>query len=148
MDPYLTQCTAIDPADLTKEFVRVPSDLAYWNEQYSQAYKIWLEAKAARELIYAQAYEARLADMSHLGKRPTVSEIESSVIQDANYTQAKMEEIATETEKVRLYGVLDSLRSKRDMLISLGAQLRAEMQHDPMIRQQAWQDRQVSNNQP
>jgi len=40
-------------------------------------------------------------------------------------------------EKIRLYGVIDAVRTKRDMLISIGAQVRAEMESDPSIRERS-----------
>jgi hypothetical protein len=65
---------------------------------------------------------------------------------DPDGQQARAKEVAADAERVRLYGVLDALRSKRDMLISLGAHIRAEMQHDPMIRERAALDREVATN--
>ena len=36
--------------------------------------------------------------------------------------------------RLKLQGVLDAVRTKKDMLVSLGASMRAEMQGDPSIR--------------
>jgi hypothetical protein len=35
-----------------------------------------------------------------------------------------------------MMGNVDSLHSKREMLISMGAHIRKEMDHDPVIREQ------------
>jgi hypothetical protein len=136
LDPDFAKCVAIEPMALQEEFSRVPSDIAYWNEVYAQAYQAWLELKLARERTWAQAYQEKQSFLLTLGKSgrgPTVGEIEAEVTQSSEYLEVRSKEIAAETEKIRTGGMVDALRSKRDMLISLGAHQRAEMQHDPSI---------------
>lgn len=146
---YLRECVRIEPMALEEEFVRVPADLAYWNEEYSKIYQFWLERKMIREQVQAMVQtECREhLEITKKGGKPTVGEVENEMILDTRYQQAKSKEIQAESEKVRLAGVLDALRSKRDMLISLGAHMRAEMQNDPMIRRTAAVDREVRNAQ-
>lgn len=146
---YLRECVRIEPMALEEEFVRVPSDLAYWNEEYSKIYQFWLERKMIREQVQAMVQtECReRLEATKKGGKPTVGEVENEMLLDTRYQQAKSKEIQAESEKVRLAGVLDALRSKRDMLISLGAHMRAEMQNDPMIRRTAAVDREVRNAQ-
>jgi len=55
-------------------------------------------------------------------KHPVMQQAEQALI-EAGY----------HVDKVR--AVYDALRAKRDMLVGLGAQQRAEMQGDPTIRQ-------------
>ena len=143
-DKYLHECTQIEPTFLQEEFVRLPADLAYWNQRYSEAYRVWLEAKHAVERHAAVMSIAIREQLMVTNKgRATISEVEQLLHRDAAYDQLKRAEIVAETEKVRLYGVLDALRTKREMVISLGAHIRAEMSNDPLIRQQRALDEEV-----
>lgn len=120
--------TRIEPMVITEEMVRIPSDMAYWNERYANVFQYWLEAKFARERTYSEAFrdiQERLATTSKT--RVTVSEVEHLVATDRTYIDARMSEIVAESEKLRLGGVVEALRAKKDMLISLGAHMRAEM---------------------
>jgi hypothetical protein len=62
--------------------------------------------------------------------------VESAVEMDQRNFDAKMRAIEAEVDEKRLRGVLDAVRTKRDMLISLGAHVRIEMEHDPVIREE------------
>lgn len=147
INEYLDECTKIEPAVLEEEFVRVPSDLAFWNNKYAGMYRLWLECKAQRETLYAQLYGEKRTELEAFSAkgRATEAAIDASIMLDDRYTKARAAEIASESEKVRLGGVMDALRSKRDMLISLGAHERATMGHDPTIRARAI-EREVDEN--
>lgn len=147
-DEYLRECTKLEPTLITEEFVRLPADLAYWNERYAKAYRAWLEAKIDTEQVTAvRSMEIRDRQMAIAkGGRVTISEVEQALHVDLGYQRARHKEVIAESEKVRLYGVLDALRTKREMLVSLGAHIRAEMGNDPLIRAQRALDREVYEN--
>lgn len=143
-DDYLRECVQIEPMALEEEFVRIPADLAYWNNRYSDAYRLWLECKIESERVEADISTGIRRELANNPKsRATVAEVEHLLKVDPAYVDARRREAAAESEKVRLYGVLDALRSKRDMLISLGAHMRAEMANDPLIRRQRALERDV-----
>ncbi len=154
VDQYLYDCVDIDPIALEEEFIRLPADLAYWNHQFADAVAQYQRAKFHREQVAARLHgECREAlmtaaveaaeDAEDAGKKaakvkaPTVSDIESAVLQHEEYTGARELEVEKESEKARLYGVVDSVRTKRDMLIQMGANRRVEMQGDPILREEA-----------
>lgn len=132
---YLWECVRIDPLVIQEEYVRLPSDLAYWNERYASAYRFWLEIKDRRERTEAQLavtlrkdLELELAHNPHRTGKVTVGEVAGAVASSEEYRSVRAKEIGAEAEKVRLWGVLDAIRTKRDMLVSLGATQRAEME--------------------
>lgn len=145
LDKYLKDSTLIEPMALEEEFVRLPSDLSFWNQRYADVYRYWLERKMVLAQVVAEVSQEQRErlEMEAGGKRVLVGEVENALMLSKEYQQAKIKEIEAEAEKVRLWGVLDAIRSKRDMLISLGAHMRAEMQNDPMIRRQAQLEREV-----
>jgi hypothetical protein len=147
-EAYLAECVKIDDTVITEEYIRLPSDMAYWNARYADCFRFWLQAKVQRDLT-----EARLSaewreqlEAKAKGGRITLGEIENAVFQDPQYIDAKAKEVMAEAEKVRLYGIMEALRAKREMLVSLGAHLRMEMDHDPMLRKQAYIDREKERN--
>src|SRR5688572_3935542 len=127
IDQYLAECLRIEPTVIEEEYVRLPGDLAYWNARYSVAYQRWLQAKLERETTEARLSESWRGQLGTKPGRVTVGEVEAKVVQDPLYTQARQAENDAESEKVRLWGVMDALRTKKEMLVSLGAHMRLEM---------------------
>lgn len=139
LEAYRRASIRIEPLAIQEEYVRVPADLAFWSEQHSVLYREWQLAKFEREQEWGRAIERARADLSSerkgLGRGPTVASIEAYAIQDPLYVKAKNEEIHLEAERQRLLGMVDAVRTKRDMLVSLGAHIRAEMERDPVIKE-------------
>jgi len=151
---YLKDCVDIAPEDLEAEFIRLPADLAYWNHLYAEAVKELQRAKFVREQTFARLHtdlrekmmdQARAAVVAATqddsksklkAKAPTIADIESAVYRHEGFVQAKEREVNAEGEKARLYGVVDAVRTKRDMLIQMGADRRVEMMGDPILREQ------------
>jgi hypothetical protein len=135
VDEYLYESVRIEPLALEEEFVRMSADLAYWNQRYAAAVREHLTSKIA---IERTASHLRIIHRERLTaenpKPPTESMVEAAVNTDEQMDKARAALIDAEVEKVRLAGVLDAVRTKRDMLVSLGAHVRAEMQADPSIR--------------
>lgn len=142
----VAEAVRIEPMVLTEEMVRTPSDIAYWNERYSNVYQAWLEAKYSRERVFADLSKATHASLIAQKGKATIAEVESLVLTDPEYVKARSIEIVTETEKVRLGGVMEALRAKKDMLISIGAHMRAEMGGDLSTRRTTEIDREIANN--
>lgn len=133
-EAYLRASTQIDELIISEEFIRLPADVSYWNSMYAEAYRQFLIAEFDRKQSWANALSAArvvLADKGLGGARgPTVDAVEAEAMRDPNFVKAKRWEIQCESDKVRLAGVLEALRTKKDMLISYGANQRAEMQQE------------------
>lgn len=135
VDQYLYDSVAIEPEAIQEEMVRVPSDIAYWGEQKANALKAFKIAKLTKE-----RGEATL-NMTHrealaLGatKAPTVDAVRASVVSDSRYEELALAEIEAEATYAALQTRFTAICAKKDMVQSLGAQLRAEMEKDPMTR--------------
>lgn len=123
----------IEPLAMQEEFIRIPADLSHWNAQYAEVLKAYLLAKARTEhewaRIWLETREALLAD----GKA-TEKLIESKAMCNPDWQKAHLSLVELEAEKARIRGIVDALEAKKEMLVSLGAHLRAEMESDPMVR--------------
>ncbi len=165
VEQYLKDCVDIDDQDIDGEYIRIAPDLAYWNHQFADAVQELAHAKFNREQTHARRYAgvreelmqaAREAyDVAAEGatdaekkklriKAPTVDDIKAAAESDDEYAAAKLREIEAEGAKARMYGVVDAVRTKRDMLVQMGADRRVEMQGDPIMRDQARQRREVT----
>jgi hypothetical protein len=133
VDSYLYDCANVEPEALDEEFIRVPADLAYWNERYAQAHKSHLLAKLDSERTEASLMLEMREKLKAMGGKPTVDEVRANVITDPTYGSARLAEIEAEVERTRLRGLVGALEAKKDMLQSLGAKLRSEMS-DPLLR--------------
>ena len=132
----------IDTANLEAEFCDLPASLAYFNEVYADAFRVYLMARETRKRVEANAAQgARIAN-----PKATVGAIDATVDLDPEVYTARAQEIAAESDKIRQFGRVDALRAKKEMLISLGAHIRATEMSDPTIRRQAYLEREIRNN--
>jgi hypothetical protein len=136
LDGYLKECVHIFPEQIQEEYTRIPADLAYWNAQYAEAYRKHLLSKIERNRVTGELYADVRQAIVDSGARPTEKMIEATVERDAEFVGAAQACAEAEADVKKLYGVLDAIRSKRDMLVSLGAHIRVEMMGDPVLREQ------------
>lgn len=123
---YIIRSTTVNPDNIQVEFCTLSADIAYWSQQYADAYeKLSRHVVAMKELEATLLidYRARLEAV----RKPTVAEIEALVASDQSYAAAQRQKVHLECDKVRVSGILEAVRAKKDMLVSLGAQQRAEM---------------------
>lgn len=136
MDAYLRECLHINPEDIQAEFVRIPGDLAYWNSRFASAMRAHLHSKLDEKVLKANLEPAVRVALQAAGAKITEGMVTAGIESDDSYIEAQRRTIDCEVEKNECYGRLDAIRSKKEMLISLGAHLRLEMASDPLIREQ------------
>lgn len=140
------EAVSVDPLALDDEFAKIPSLLARFNEQYADAYRKHLLSKHRVDRAFAACYLKHRGEAEERGEKITEGLLKARVDDDEAFHAAQDVAVAAEVEKLRLWGVLDALRAKRDALISLGAHMRAEMQGSPSIRGDRRGSRDVSSN--
>lgn len=128
----IKSATAIEPIALNEEFVRLPSDLAYWNSVYADALGDLLRAERTLEEGEARAREEHRAAVPE-DEKVTEKALDARVALDPRYMKLREAVDDAAVAKARASGVVDAIRAKREMVVSLGAQLRAEMQPAPSI---------------
>lgn len=134
---YLKECVDLVPELLSEEFARMSADYAYWNERYAAANRAELAAEWARDKAYAATYLRRKLELEAEGKKAPEATVDAEVRTDAAYGAAVEAHIAAKAEREHLRGVLEALRTKREMLVSAGAHQRQEMQGDMAMRDRA-----------
>lgn len=122
----LARATSIVPETINEEFVAVPGDLAYYGGRWATAHEEKLRAEHARERLEAELRQA-LREQKNAGVlKASEDAIADMVEASPAYVLAREREIAADAAKTRIGVVIDAIRAKKDALISLGAQLRAE----------------------
>lgn len=137
LQPYLKECVKVDPLDINSEFMRIAADLAFWNAQYAKALERFLTAKARDKFDRARLEPLVRQAIINAGAKPTEKQVDAQIEQRDDVQANIRELISAEVEKNYMFGCLDAIRAKKEMLVSLGAQMRAEMQGDPRISEQA-----------
>ncbi len=126
----------IEDMALDEEFLRLPSDLAYWNAQYTSANKTYLlekhECRVTEARIRLIIREETLKDKP----RPTGDDLKAMVYEDEEYQDAHKKYVLAEADKERLKKFAEAVAAKKDMLQSIGAKLRVELENDPVVRNQ------------
>lgn len=130
---YAKECVQLEATNLQGEFVKYTADLAHWGEvvaacrQGESMAKLTRDAQAAD--LDAIARETLIGD-----KKPTEASIHAWVTRHPAMQSAETQLVEATYRLDQAKAVYDALRSKRDMLVGLGAQQRAEMQHDPSLK--------------
>lgn len=130
---FLERVVSIDVTQITEHFISVPAELAYFNERYAETVRGQLEAKSACDNARATAYCTIKTEYEEEGKKITEAALSAQIELDPAYTEAKIAFVDAETKKQQARGRVEAVHAKKDMLISLGAHLRAELS-DPMVK--------------
>jgi hypothetical protein len=138
LESYLAECIKIDDLALDEEFIRTPADLAFWNARYADALRDYMLAKLEHERTAARLHltiKAQAEDGTIPGlRKPTVSDVEAMVTSSPEFQASALALIEADIARQRARGHVDAVATKKDMLQSLGAKLRAEMAGDPAVR--------------
>lgn len=128
-DSYtFAELLAINQEDLSNEFATHASRYAYISALAAKAEALFNEAKQEREQVYADVelfYRDELVKMPDV--KVTEGLIKSSVVGDDAYIAAVSKENTALHDWKVLRALVDGLRERGSMLVSLGAHMRAEM---------------------
>lgn len=109
--------------------------MAYWGERLAEAYRAAKEAKADIEAVKARRGRELRDDLQFdldsdpkKSGKPTVAQVDEAVRSDAAVRHAISREIDASYERERLQALVDSIKCKKEMLISLGATQRADQE--------------------
>jgi hypothetical protein len=110
----------IDPSNLNDEFTNLPATVAWWSATVADLQAKVELAKLERKRVESETFKFRRA--GHKSDGATAHDVAT----DPDVIEANTAEIAAEHELGHAKAIVLALLSKRDMLISLGANYRAE----------------------
>lgn len=119
------------PEDIYGEFLRLPGHLARALAVYADAAAAVLRAERERDREWARMYLACKATTP----KPT-EEVAKAMVELQPAYQAADDALAdAQAHKLRSHAAVEAVKAKQDMLVSLGAHLRAELKGNPLIRE-------------
>ncbi len=124
---------SIAPESVKHEYTLMSASLARQGELLAEASRDAATAKAAKEQRYAEVYIALLED-SEGEKKPPEAVLKAKVLTNASYQASVQKYIIADYERSKISSDMEALRTKRDMLVSLGAHIRLELRADPSLR--------------
>ena len=152
----LRERLTINPLELHQEFCECPAQIAYLAACHARAIgdnlrakirvkKLWgLALMAARDQLegendLTQAREDEAAQVNgrkakDMRTRITESMVEAAAQQLAMWSAAQEDEVQTEVAREVARGNMLGALAKKDMLVQLGANQRAELERDPVVR--------------
>lgn len=119
--------------DTTEEFKKQPSIYAYVAMLAARAEAVWLDAKRQLEDADAVASKKVRKMLSHSDEKVTEPLVRAEIILQEEYSKAVEYELAVHEQYLILKVLSNSLEQRAQMLISLGAQLRAEANQTGML---------------
>lgn len=139
LEASIREKVRVDPHELERMFSELPALIAWASERSARATDRHLKAKAVVKRLRALHWLEARNDLQAKGEKPTEKLIDATVDADEDKRLEPFleEERLAEVEAVRTKGILVSLQAKKDALVSIGANLRAELERDPVIRERA-----------
>lgn len=142
----LAQDLKIDRTNLSEEYASHSTKYAWYSTAYELALDYEQRCKAKLARVYAQEDVKARANMKAASVRVTEKKVENTVITSVAYVQAENEYFEAKKQTGLLKAARDAMIHRKDCLISLGANLRAEMASDPSLRQEQYIKQYGSNN--
>ena len=118
----------IDQEDLNKEYRDQAPLYAFFITEMAKAERAHAEVVSEKDLVYADADDYWRAEFDREGLKITESAIKSAIIRDAAYGRAIGREIQARYNYNSLKGLVRALEQRSALLISLGANVRTEME--------------------
>ena len=127
---------SINADAIQQEYIELPSTRYKFTRRHIASAKAHRLAELEDE-IEEQKIRAdlkRVADEANPPKKLTVADMEQIVILDPRYRQSKERVINAREAMDQAAAIVASISDKKEMLVSLGADLRTEKEADPSIR--------------
>ncbi len=132
----LKEDLSIKIENLNEDIARQPGLFAYYHEQLRQAEEAYKHAKLRAE-IYEAALDRQVRDQA-LARSEKITEtiVEKRIRAVPGWADHQKEIITAEAAMNQLKGVVEAMRQKKDMLVTVAANARAEMHQGFAIKGQ------------
>ena len=132
---------SINAEALELEMYRIHADLAYANAQYATLHGEFLRAKLGLEQTEARLYLSIREQLKVSGDKYTEKVINSLVSTHPEYETASLALISSDAVVRNAQGLARAIAAKKDMLVSIGMRVNAELKGDPLAAANSRRDR-------
>lgn len=123
-------------SDLNQEFIEQPSLYAHIAMLAAQAEAFWIDAKRHQEGVYAETDKEVRLDLLRDDEKITEGKVSAGVKLRRGYIEAQNYELDCREQYLIMRALERTMDMRAQMLISLGAHLRAEAQQTDMLIKQ------------
>ena len=131
----------IDRFNLNEEFTKHSERFAWYATAYELAQSYENRLKVDLERLYALLDIKVRGTMTQQGMRITEKKVENAVITDNTYMDLMDRYQSAKEQTGVLKAARDAMYAKKDVLVSLGANIRAEMQSDPSLLMESYKNK-------
>jgi len=124
----------IDKFDVSSEFIKHSETYGWYSTAYELAMDYEARIKSKLERVYALIDVRVRAQMNNASVRITEKKVENTVITDPEYVELQSLYQDAKRDTGLLKAARDAMQAKKDCLISLGANMRAEWSSEPSIK--------------
>ena len=128
------EAVRIDELQLDDAFKNVPGDLAFWNARAASAVEQFLLEKHELKVVEAKLWLKNRELTADVKPKPTEKDLTAMMHEHPDWVAANLRLVTADAHKSRAFGFAEAVRAKKDMLQSVGAMMRAEMDGDPAVR--------------
>lgn len=136
----LDELMEVDPNDLTNEFASQAALYAHYATLLADADEVLSNADISKDEEYSTADLEWRLEMAEAGEKVTEGKITALVRSDETVVKAMAALVEAQHNRDTLRAVVRALEMRADMLVSLGAHLRHEMEMTGMTISQRRQD--------
>lgn len=130
----VASATKINPLAIHDEYIMLPAHMAYWAARHADAVEARLRAEAEADQAEAARY-VYMKQQTHLdGIKLTEKLADSLVRASPEWRDSQLRVAEARGNERRLAAIVEACKAKADMLVSLGATIRKEMEGLPQLR--------------
>jgi hypothetical protein len=131
----ISRATGVIPEAIQEEYATVSSDLAHWGIARSRAARSLSEAELVLETWLAKYIDAaRKAAEAKGGRAPGVDGLKEAAKADPMYEELARAVIDAAEVKENAGAIVSAISAKKEMLVSLGADLRLDKEREAFIK--------------
>lgn len=127
LEEYAASAVTINTDQLASEYARTPADLAYWGMLAAEAEATYQTAKDHLSRVEASALTAAHYAADQQAKRPPAARVEAMAKLAEPVQLAKAQLVQADSTRRHMRAMCDGISAKLQALISLGAQIRREL---------------------
>lgn len=126
----------INKHDIEQELYLQPQKYVYYTALLEKVRSYLESAKLTEELIHAELYEpSRESIVSATGRNPTKDQIESAILRQDKYIDAREQVIILESTVKNLQYIVRAFEQRKDMLVQLSTHERKREEYERSLNQ-------------
>lgn len=140
-DKEIDRAVNIEPTAIQEEYSALPGDLHYWAAQVSDRNEVLDNLEDDLRAFEARTELHIITEATKAGVKPPPEAVRQAQVRVDPFWKLTVRAISkARRDKADAQAVLDAIKAKKEMLISLGATQRLELEREALIRDRQRRD--------